>query len=418
MPRITKRLVDATKPEPNGNDIRIWDDELKGFVLRIRPSGVKSYQVFYRRGRLQRWSTIGKHGSPWTPEAARVRAAELLREAALGEDPHAEKLRRRADMTVAQLADAYLEHGPMDKPNKRPSSWKADRSNLERHAKPLLGKRPLSELTSKDIAGFQRDIAAGKSAANVKTKSRGRAIVRGGAGTARRTLETVAAMFNWACKRGLMQSNPARQVEKFKTEPKERFLSEPEMMCLFLAIDELAKERRINRLHASAIRLLALTGCRKGEIVGLRWSEIDWDRRMIALPMLRAKNGAKRIPISGAAIEELKRLPRGDEHVFPAGKAGESPHIVGIQRSWDNVRKRARLDGVRLHDLRHTFASMAVDAGESLYVVQKALGHKRASTTERYAHLRDDPVRAMVERLADRMMKMAPSDEEERQEVR
>ena len=414
MPRITKRLVDATPPAPNNRDVRIWDDELKGFVLRVRPSGAKSYQVFYRKGRLQRWSTIGKHGTPWTPETARQRAAEMLREVALGEDPHVEKLRRRSDMTVTELIRAYTEHGPTDKPNKRTSSWQADRSNLERHVIPLLGRRLLSELASADIARFQREVATGKSATNEKTRPRGRAIVRGGVGTARRTVETIAAMFNWACKRGLMQSNPARQVEKFKTEPKERFLSELEMTRLFLALDELSSERRINPLHASAIRLLALTGCRKGEIIGLRWGEIDWDRKMIVLPMLRAKNGAKRIPISGAAIEELQRLPHVDEHVFPAGKPGESPHIVGIQRSWHHVRNHARLEGVRLHDLRHTFASMAVDAGESLYVVQKALGHRRASTTERYAHLRDDPVRAMVERLADRIVKPARAGDEQR----
>ncbi len=124
---------------------------------------------------------------------------------------------------------------------------------------------------------------------------------------------------------------------------------------------------------------------------------------MISLPMLRSKNGAKRIPISSAAIEELRKLARTDDQVFPSGKPGESSHIVGVQRSWEKVRTRAKLPGVRLHDLRHTFASMAVDAGESLYVVQKALGHKRASTTERYAHLRDDPVRAMVERLGNRI---------------
>lgn len=413
MPRITKRLVDATRPDANGGDIRIWDDELKGFVLRVRPSGAKSYQAFYRNGRSQRWSTIGKHGSPWTPETARVRAAELLRDAALGQDPHAQKLRRRADMTVAELIDAYLEHGPTDKPNKRASTWATDRSNLDRHAKPLLGKRQLSDLAAKDVAEFQRDVAAGKSFADIKTGMRGRAIVRGGTGTARRSVETLAAMFNWASKRNLMRNNPARQVEKFKSEAQERFLDEAEMTRLFTALAELVKERRLNPLHASVIRLLALTGCRKGEIVGLRWNEIDWDRRMIALPMLRSKNGAKRIPISNAAIDELKKLPRLDEQVFPAGKAGESPHIVGIQRSWDKVRARARLADVRLHDLRHTFASMAVDAGESLYVLQKALGHKRASTTERYAHLRDEPVHAMVDRLAARITNtQAPAPEE------
>ena len=403
MPRLTKRLVDSAQPDVAGRDVRIWDDDLKGFVLRIRPGGSKSYQVFYRHGGAQRWSTIGKHGSPWTPETARVRAAQLLREAVAGVDPHVEKLRRRADMRVSDLIDAYLLEGPTDKPNKRASTWKTDRSNLERHARPLLGKKQLHDLVPKDIAAFQRDVAAGRSFVDVKTKLRGRAIVRGGPGTARRSVETVSAMLNWARKRKLLDANPAQDVEKLKTDPKERFLSAAEMEDLFMAMETLQAERRLNPLHASAIRLLALTGCRKAEIVGLRWQEIDWKRSSIVLPRLRSKTGAKRIPISSAALDELCGLDRVDDHVFPAGKPGESPHIVGIQGSWEKVRERAKLPGVRLHDLRHTFASMAVDAGESLYVVQKALGHSRASTTERYAHLRDDPVRAMVERLGVRI---------------
>lgn len=409
MPRITKRLVDATLPNANGGDVRVWDSEIKGFVLRVRRGGGKSYQVFYRHGGEQRWGTIGKHGSPWTPETARVKAAEILRDVALGQDPHVQKIRRRADMTVGDLIKHYLEEGPVDKPNKRASSWDSDRSNLERHAKPLLGRKRLCNVTMSDVASFQRDVANGKSYADVKTKKRGRAIVRGGPGTARRSVETIAAMFNWARKRGLMDANPARDVEKFRTQPKERFLTQEEMTTLFETLQTMDHDGAVNTLHISAIRLLALTGCRKSEIIGLRWSEIDWKRQMIALPHLRSKTGAKRIPISSAAIAELNKLPRVEDHVFPAGKDGESPHVVGLQRSWEKVRARAKLPDVRLHDLRHTFASMAVDAGESLYVVQKALGHKRATTTERYAHLRDDPVRAMVERLGDRIDPAKPA---------
>lgn len=409
MPRITKRLVDATLPRTNGSDVRVWDSEIKGFALRVRPSGGKTYQVFYRHNGEQRWSTIGRHGSPWTPETARTKAAEILRDVALGQDPHAQKIRRRADMTVAELVDHYLKEGPVDKPNKRASSWETDRSNLQRHAKPLLGRKRVNNVTMSDVASFQRDVAEGKSYADVRTKKRGRAIVRGGPGTARRSVDTIAAMFNWARKRGLMETNPARDVEKFKTEAKERFLTQEEMTTLFDTLQSMDRDGAVNTLHVSAIRLLALTGCRKSEIIGLRWHEIDWNRRMIALPHLRSKTGAKRVPISSAAIAELNKIPRIEDHVFPAGKSGKSPHIVGLQRSWEKVRARAKLSGVRLHDLRHTFASMAVDAGESLYVVQKALGHKRASTTERYAHLRDDPVRAMVERLGDRIAPGKPA---------
>ncbi len=216
--------------------------------------------------------------------------------------------------------ELYLKEGPVERPNKKASSWGADESNLRRHVIPLLGRHPAKSLKPSDIAKFQADIAAGKSKSDVKTVLRGRSITRGGKGTAARTVGTLSAMFNFAVARKLVPDNPARGVKLFKREPKERFL----------------------------------TG-----------------------------------------------LPRTSEWVLPAAR-GLGP-VSGLQKAWMAVRERAGFPGLRMHDLRHSFASFAVADGASLFLIGKVLGHKQARTTEIYAHVRDDPLRAIADRSANRI---------------
>ncbi len=223
MPRLGKRSVDGLAPAEK--EYVIWDDELKGFGIRVRPSGAKTYVATYRHGRRFRWATIGKHGSPWTPESARLKANTILRAAGEGEDPAAGKSERRAAISVAELIDAYLAEGPVDKPNKRASTWSIDKSNLNRHVRVLLGTRIAAELTSTDLAEFQRDVTLGKSSRDEKTTKRGRAIIKGGAGTARRTLITLAAMLQWAVGRRIIRANPAKGVQLVKIGSRERFLT-------------------------------------------------------------------------------------------------------------------------------------------------------------------------------------------------
>lgn len=397
--RLTKRIIDSATS--NGSEIWIWDTEVRGLFLRVYKSGRKSFALKYRVGARQRIHTIGAVGAPWTIELARKAARETLVGLVKGNDPQEMRAADRAALTVGDLIDAYLAEGPIDKPNKRASTWAADRSNLERHVRPLLGKRRADTLRAKDCAEVQRAIACGKTKTDIKTRKRGRAIVSGGPGTAIRTMITLAAMFSWAKKRGLIEDNPAKSVLRLKAEPKERFLSSKEFQRLFASLDQAEEQGVIHARHACIIRLLAYTGCRRSEILGLKWSEIDFERQAIVLPGPRSKSGAKRIPLSMHAVTLLDAQKRLGDHVFPSLRAGVSGHTVGIQKSWDKIRRMAELDGVRLHDLRHSFASIAVGAGESLYIVQRALGHKKASTTERYAHLRDDPVRAMVDRIGD-----------------
>jgi Arm DNA-binding domain len=195
MAKLVERTVDAIKPDPAG-DIVVWDDDLAGFGLRVKSSGVKSYLIQNRnRDRVSRRYTFARHGV-LTPDEARDKARRLLGAVADGRDPAAEKDDSKAALTVAELAEIYLREGPAGKPNKKLSSWATDRSNIERNGKPLLGRRIARSLSQSDIAKFQADVAAGKSKADIKTKKRGRAIVEGGRSTAARSLAVLGAMCN------------------------------------------------------------------------------------------------------------------------------------------------------------------------------------------------------------------------------
>jgi integrase len=402
MPRITKRSVDAALPNPAGGDTFFWDSDVKGFGLRMKPSGVKSYVLKYRIGRRTRRLTIGKHGSPWTPEQARERAGELLRAVYDGRDPATEKAEARRDLTITELSDVYLDDGPAAKPNKKPSSWITDRSNIERHIKPLLGQKMLKSLTQAEVAKFQADVAAGKNTTDVRTKKRGRARVRGGKGTAARSLAVLGAMLEFGLGRGLIPANPARGVPLLKGEKKERFLSGPELTRLADTITSMERGGIVSSTAATAVRLLLLTGCRKTEILSLEWDWIDTERRCLRLP--DSKTGAKVVPLAMAAMELLNGVSREPDAVFVLPAATGRSHYVGLQKDWERIRARADLNGLRLHDLRHSFASFAVAGGHSLFLVGKVLGHKQARTTEGYAHLTADPVLAVADTTAARIV--------------
>lgn len=411
MPKLSKRSVDAIRPDPNGHEVFVWDTgdgALKGFGVRMMPSGIASYLVQYRtkEGRTRRLA-IGKVGV-LTPDEARTLAGEKLKEVAKGGDPSAERHRvRREALTMAELADLYLAEGPAAKPNKKASSWGTDRSNIERHIKPLLGRKLAASLMHDDVVRFQRDVAAGKSRADIKTKTRGRAIVDGGPGTAARSLAVLGAMLEWAAHpdRKLTPANPAKGVRLLKGGKRERFLSEAELARLADALAAMEGEHRLSPTATAAIRLLLLSGCRKSEILSVRWEWVDIERGVLRLP--DSKTGAKVVTLAAAAVKLLAELPRHGDYVLPAAMG--IGHYTGLQKDWERVRGRAGLTGVRVHDLRHSFASFAVADGNSLYLIGKVLGHKQARTTEIYAHLADDPIRAVADRTAARIAAaMAP----------
>jgi len=421
MPKLTKRSIEAFIPASN-NDI-LWDSEVKGFGVRGSLGGNKSFVLSYRLGSRVKRVTICKVGSPYGVEQARERAAAMLRDAREGRDPTAMKQEASRTPTIGDLVDLYLDEGPALKPNKKAISWATDRSVLTRHVKPLLGAKLITELTGSDIAKFQADVAAGKSAAKVKASGRGRSQVTGGRRVAAMSTAILGAMLAFAVKTGRLKANPARGVPLLKTDSKQRFLSEQEVAAVSDALRELEAEVRISSTMADAIRLLLLTGCRRGEVLTLQWSWVDFERGCLRLP--DSKTGAKVVPLGDAAVELLKERRSGVQvddavslFVFPAAR-GEG-HCVGIPRAWELVRARAterlrqrhreegrpasfapNLGDVRLHDLRHSFASFAIARGAPLFIVGKVLGHKQARTTELYAHLSDNPLRTVANSTAD-----------------
>lgn len=391
---IAKQAVDAAKP--GERDTYLWDSKLTGFALKVTPAGRKVYLVQYRlggqKGRTRR-VTIGRHGSPWTPGSARKEADRLLKQVGVGDDPAEDRTKTRQDPTMAELCDTYLAEGCTIK---KPSTLATDKGRIERHIKPLLGRRKVSGISQMDVKRFMQDVANGKTAVDIKTGKRGRAIVEGGKGTATRTVGLLGGIFAFAVETGLRPDNPVRGVKRFKDKKYERFLSPSEMAQLGDALST-AQQEGESPFAVAAIRLLVLTGARKSEILTLKWEYVDTERGCLRLP--DSKTGAKVVPLGAAALEALSEIPRveGNPYVFPGL---EGRHFVGLQRTWERIRKRAGLEDVRLHDLRHSFASVAVAGGDSLYLVGKVLGHQQASTTERYAHLADDPLRAVADRTS------------------
>jgi integrase len=399
MAKITKRFVDRLTAGPV--DVVHWDDTLAGFGVRVKPSGALTYVVQYRNGVGQsKRLTVAKVGV-LTPEEARKEAVAALASVARGRDPVADKRAQRADLTLSQVVERYLKEGPADKPTKKASSWAIDTSNLRRHVVPLLGKRHLATLTRADVQKFQRGVTEGKTAGDVAgARKRGRIRVRGGAGTAWRATAVLSSMLAWSVCRGLRADNPAEGVQLNKLTKRERFLTDQELARLGEALAELQKQGA-SPASLAIVRLLLLTGARRDEIAGARWEHVDFQRGVLLLP--DSKTGAKAVPLAAPALEVLSTLPRDDRSpwVFPAAR-GEGHH-VGVPKVWRKLRKMVGLKGVRLHDLRHTHASVGVALNQSLFIVGKILGHKRPQTTEKYAHLALDPVRAAAEQTAQRL---------------
>lgn len=398
--KITKRLVDAARPQ--AKLYRLWDSELKGFGVRVTPAGVKSYIVAYRPGAggrsvTQQEFTIGRHGV-LTPDEARAEAVDILASVRRGGDPQALKVARRKELDVTELCDLYLREGVT---TKKPSTLATDRMRIARHIKPLLGAKPVSTVTAADIERFVRDVAAGQTAVQVKptkiqahlAKAAGRKrtdpVARGGRGTATRTTGLLGAIFTFAVSRKLRPDNPVRGVKRFKDRQSQRFLSREELGRLGVAFEALGPGSKA----AAILRLLVMTGARKGEIEGLRWEAVDLP--LNCLRLADSKTGSKIIPLGAAPAALLAKIERRADSpfVFPSDRDPKK-HFVGTPKIWRGLRAAAGLDQVRIHDLRHTFASLAVADGQSLQLIGKILGHRDLKTTLQYAHLADGAVQS------------------------
>jgi integrase len=400
--RIGLRQVRSLKPGET-----IWDRSLIGFGARRQKSDAVAYVLFYRtkEGR-QRWFTIGKHGAPWTPETAREEAKRLLGAVAHQGDPAAEKRAARNAQTIAEVCDLYLadaEAGRLvtrRRTQKKASTLAIDKGRIARHIKPLLGQLRVAAVTREDIEYFMHDVADGKSAANIKTRSRGVARVRGGKGAANRAVGLLGAIFTYAVRRRMRADNPVHGVVRPADGRRDRRLTDAEYEALGSAIRR-AAEANIWPPGIAVAQFLAVTGWRSGEALALRWDEIDLARRTATLG--DTKTGRSVRPLSHAACYVLRNLSRSGRLAFPATRGSGDVVMSGFKKLWKRI---ARLGGlapdVTPHVLRHSFASLAADLGYSEPVIAALVGHQGRSTTSRYLHAADTVLLAAADAVADR----------------
>ncbi|MGG5889060.1 tyrosine-type recombinase/integrase [Falsiroseomonas sp. HC035] len=397
--RIGLREVAALAPNQE-----VWDSAVAGFGARRQRSKSIAYVVLYRTrdGRPRRY-TIGRHGAPWTPETARIEAKRLLGLVADGADPAGDKRRQRSQITtVAELCDEYLQEAEAGRlltrrrAGKKLSTLMTDRGRVVRHIKPLLGKLSVAAVARDDVERFMHAVAEGKSAVRVKTKARGVANVRGGRGTATRTVGLLGAIFGYAVRQGLRVDNPVHGVTRFADGKRQRRLIDAEYALVGMALSR-AIEQQIWQPAVDAIRALALTGWRRGEVLALRWSELDLARRTACLG--DTKTGASMRPLARPVIAILAARERDRELVFPASRGDGS--LTGFTGFWERVMKLGDVPrDITPHLLRHSFASVAADLGYGESTIAALIGHRSGSITARYIHSADAVLLGAADRIA------------------
>jgi integrase len=378
LTRITKRAVDGV--HSNSADQFLWDIELKGFGVKITPGGSKVYILQYRRGGRSsptRRITIGRHGA-LTPDQARKEAVRLLGAIAGGSDPAAIRTAARGAPTVAALAERFLsEHVATKTKSSTASKY---RQLIDNAILPAFGRKRVRDVVRADISRFHHER-------------------REAPYTANHCVAVLSKMFTLAEKWGERPdgSNPCRHVERYAEHKRERMLSASELARLGDALKAFTGSPYI----VAAIKLLIFSGARLNEILTLRWEWVDLERGEARLP--DSKTGAKTLHLPAPALTVLADLRRieGNPHVIVGQIAGG--HLVNLEYPWRAIRKVAGLDDVRLHDLRHAFASVAASAGMGLPIIGKMLGHTQMATTQRYAHLASDPVKAAAATVAGKI---------------
>lgn len=392
MPKLTKRSVEALATK--GEGYFVWDSEIAGFGIRIMPSGTKTYQAQYRKGGRTRRISLGRHGNV-TAEQARLKAREVMGLVAKGDNPAEKIAQERRAPTVAALCERFFASHVQERC--KPSTQAEYRRAIDKFIKPAIGAFKVVDVERKDIAELHHKHRAIPYQAN-------------------RTLGVLSKMFNLSEVWGLRRdgSNPCRHVPKYREQKHERFLSHPELQRLGQVLSEVEADRSESPFIVAAFRLLILTGCRLGEIQTLKWDYIT--PKHMELP--DTKTGARRIPLPHAARTLLDNLPRlaGNPYVIAGTVAGQ--YATDLQRPWRRIRGIAGLDGVRIHDLRHTYASMAVSGGMPIQMVGRLLGHSQLQTTMRYAHLADDPVLQAADQNAAQLSGLISTTEAKRPHLR
>lgn len=405
MSKLTKSVVDRAQPE--ARETFIWCSETRGFGLKVFPSGVKTFVLQYRtqEGKSRRL-TIGRYSDALTTDQARQIAREKLFAIHKGEDPQAAKQARREALTVNQTLDQYFQSAAFM--SKAPSTQYVDLRRASRHIRPLIGSEFADRVTREDVARMHRDVASGKTAGRIKTGSRGLARVTGGEGTANKAVLLLSAVFKWALAERLfkMDGNPCEGVGCSKTGQRSAILhGADDYARVFVALEELENEGAIRPAAADAIRVIALTGARLGEVVRLRWAWVDLVAGLITLPPKAHKAGhatgkPRIIGLPSEAIELIKRQPKGEAEDFVFRPArGVGP--LSLTKPWTMVRERAGIGkDIVLHTLRHSLASaLAMDGAREVELMQ-VLGHSQASTTQRYIHFATEARQALAVRAS------------------
>jgi integrase len=383
MPKLTQALVETLAPD--GRDRFLFDRSLPGFAIRITPVGTKLFVMQARvAGRKQR-VTIGRY-----PDLSVVQARELALQALAdmrrGADPAMERRARveaktASGMTISQLATKWL--ADYVRPKLKPRTVFDYERLLAQHILPALGHLSVAGIDRDDIVRLHVDMARIPRRANY-------------------VISTVRALINFGIDLGLRPpaSNPARRIKMYRERARERFLTEVEIAKAADAIEQAERAGKIGPHGAAGLRLALFTGARSGEVTAIQWSHVDWERRLIRLPDSKT-NEPRTIHLSEAALEVLKAVPRIGRFVIAGAKPDEPYKNLG--RAWIDIRGNAGLQDCRLHDLRHSYASLAAGRGISLQVIGKLLGHKVPATTQRYAHLARDTVAAVNDELGAAM---------------
>ncbi len=377
MSKLTKRNVDfATTGDKT---TVIWDDELRGFGLRLYPNGRKVYVVKCRIRGQQRFITIGQHGVI-TADQARSKAHFVLAEAKNGRDPMRETDAIRRSPTMKDLGQRFLEEYVAIRC--KPTTQSEYKRSVEIFINSRLGTRKVTDIERKDIAELHHSLRHIPYQAN-------------------RTLGVLSKMFNLAEVWGIRpdHSNPCLHVKKYPEKKRERFLSLEEYAVLGKTLQECEEQGLEMPSTINAIRLLMLTGCRLGEIMTLKWEYVHLKERELRLP--DSKTGAKIVHFGQAAADVLNRIEREEDNPWVITGIIPGQPLNCLQRQWRRIRDRAGLPGLRIHDLRHSYASGALSLGEGLPMIGKLLGHTQVQTTARYAHLANDPVKAAAGKVSD-----------------
>jgi integrase len=385
MPKLTKRFVESIEPDSE-KTLKHWDTELKGFGVVVLPSGRRTYCIQYRnQDRVLKRYKVGVHGQI-TTEEARSLAKQRLGQIAQGEDPAEQKKETQNLSSMEDLANNYFErHGY----KKKAKSLQEDKKLLQNIILPALKQIKIQNVTRSDIEDFRKSLQKTPYQAN-------------------RALALLSKMFTLAVSWEWRADNPVIGIEKYQEEKRDRWLDEEELNRLWDVLD-----RHSERLTAYVFKFLILTGARKGEVLGATWDQFDLEKGVWTKPSHLTKQKKKEhLPLSEKAIEVLqivkKQIPEGSLHVFPGRIEGEP--LKEIKTFWKTALKEAKVENVRVHDLRHTHASHLVSSGLSLSIVGKLLGHTQASTTQRYAHLADAPLRQAAELFGSKIRKSVPEE--------